>query len=229
MPCPDKFIWDEPSIYKFQSAISSDIITSIVKNFQDMNYNTCESPVDTAVSYLNSIFAETAKWSLKKKERNKKKRKSHQKWYVNSRQDMCSIIDHYSRLLSFDDPFNREFRQKCFILNTRYNKERRKNKRNYFQLIMNKLDNLEESNPRMFWKLINSLKPDTKNVDDFIDIKTCQDHFKSLNTLPECKQELAMKFQRSLDNLILSNETTLNEVLDKPIYDKDIFYLYVRN
>jgi hypothetical protein len=47
-----------------------------------MNYNTCESPVDTAVNYLNSIFAETAKWSLKKKERNKKKRKSHQKWYV---------------------------------------------------------------------------------------------------------------------------------------------------
>jgi hypothetical protein len=88
-------------------------------------------------------------------------RKSHQKWYDNSRQDMCSIIDHYSRLLSFDDPFNRELRQKCFILNTRYNKERRKNKRNYFQLIMNKLDNLEESNPRMFWfhlTILNCLK-----------------------------------------------------------------------
>lgn len=141
---------------------------------------------------------------------------------------MRSIIYHYSRLLPFD-PFNRELRQTFFILNTRYNKERRKKKRNYFQLIMNKLDNLEESNPRMFWKLINSLKPDTKNVDDFIDIKTWQDQFKSLNTLPECKQELAMKFQRSLDNLILSNETTLNEVLDKPICDKDIFYLYVRN
>ena len=38
-----------------------------------------------------------------------------------------------------------------------------------------------------------------------------------------------MKFQRSLDNLIMSNETTLNEVLDKPICDKEIFYLYVRN
>ena len=200
----------------------------MIKNFQDMNYNTCESPVDTAVNDLNSIFAETTKLSLKKKQGNKTKRKSHQKWYDNSRQDMRSIIYHYSRLLPFD-PFNRELRQTFFILNTRYNKERRKKKRNYFQLIMNKLDNLEESNPRMFWKLINSLKPDTKNVDDFIDIKTWQDHFKSLNTFPDCKQELAMKFQRSLDNLILSNETTLNEVFDKPICDKDIFYLYVRN
>lgn len=96
MPCPDKFIWDEPSIYKFQSAISSDIITSTIKNFQDMNYNTCESPVDTAVNDLNSIFAETTKLSLKKKQGNKKKRKSNQSGTDNSRQDMHSIIDHYT-------------------------------------------------------------------------------------------------------------------------------------
>jgi hypothetical protein len=28
---------------------------------------------------------------------------------------------------------------------------------------MNKIDDLEESNPKMFWKLLNSLKPEMKN------------------------------------------------------------------
>jgi hypothetical protein len=28
---------------------------------------------------------------------------------------------------------------------------------------MNKIDDLEESDPKMFWKLLNSLKPEMKN------------------------------------------------------------------
>jgi hypothetical protein len=50
---------------------------------------------------------------------------------------------------------------------------------------MNKIDDLEESDSKMFWKLLNSLKPEMKNSSDScIDLAT---HFKNINSIPQCQ------------------------------------------
>ena len=99
-------------------------------------------------------------------------------------------VDHYSRLLSFN-PYNSHLRQKCLQLNSKYNRERKRKRRTYFQTIMNKIDDLEESNPKMFWKLLNSFKPEMKNSSDScIDLATWHTHFKNINSIPQCQTQL---------------------------------------
>jgi hypothetical protein len=93
--------------------------------------------------------------SLKKKQVKKStKRKNDKRWYDRSLQELRMSVAHYSRLLSFN-PYNSHLRQKCFQL--------KRKRRTYFQTIMNKINDLiEESDPKMFWKLLNSLKPEMK-------------------------------------------------------------------
>ena len=38
LQCPDKYIWDESNISRFQSALSSVSVTSKIKNFQNMSF-----------------------------------------------------------------------------------------------------------------------------------------------------------------------------------------------
>ena len=79
-------------------------------------------------------------------------------------------VDHYSRLLSFNPYVILDKNVFNSILNIT---ERKRKRRTYFQTIMNKIDDLEESNPKMFWKLLNSLKPEMKNSSDScIDLAT---------------------------------------------------------
>ena len=109
------------------------------------------------------------------------------RWYDRSLQELRMSVDHYSRLLSFN-LYNSHLRQKCFQLNSKYNRERKRKRRTYFQTIMNKIDDLEESNPKMFWKHLNSLKPEMKNSSDScIDLATWHTHFKNINSIPQIK------------------------------------------
>jgi hypothetical protein len=50
---------------------------------------------------------------------------------------------------------------------------------------MNKIDDLEESDPKIFWKLLNFLKPEMKNSSDScIDLVTWHTHFKNIKSIP---------------------------------------------
>ena len=201
MPCPDKYIWDDKSITKFQNILSSNSISSKIKSFKDVDYNVCENSVNIATNDINDILYEAANLSLKKKTiRKPVKGRVQNKWYDRSLQELRVSIDYYSKLISFD-PFNRQLRQKCFQIYSKYNRERKKKKRTYFQSVMNKLDSLEESNPKMFWKLLNSLKNDNNTNDSCIDYETWYNHFKSLNTIPSSHSELVKKLEKLLEGV----------------------------
>jgi hypothetical protein len=49
LQCPDKYIWDESSISRFQSALSSVSVTSKIKNFQNMSFENKHNSVDIAL------------------------------------------------------------------------------------------------------------------------------------------------------------------------------------
>jgi hypothetical protein len=131
--------------------------------------------------------------------------KNNKRWYDRSLQELCMSVDHYSRLLSFD-PYNSQ-------LNSKYNRERKRKRRTYFQTIMNKIDDLEESDPKMFWKLFNSLKPEMKNSSEScIDLATWHTHFKNINSIPQCQTQFVAKLNDMLKGL---DSSAGNELLDK--------------
>ena len=70
MPCPDKYIWDDKSITKFQNILSSNSISSKIKSFKDVDYNVCENSVNIATNDINGVLYEAANLSLKKKNNN---------------------------------------------------------------------------------------------------------------------------------------------------------------
>ena len=220
LQCPDKYIWDESSISRFQSALSSVSVNSKIKNFQNMSFENKHSFVDITLDDVNELFFGTARLSLKKKQVKKStKRKNNKRWYDRSLQELRMSVDHYSRLLSFN-PYNSHLRQKCFQLNSKYNRERKRKRRTYFQTIMNKIDDLEESNPKMFWKLLNSLKPEMKNSSDScIDLATWHTHFKNINSIPQCQTQLVAKLNDMLKGL---DSSAGNELLDKVISQREI-------
>ena len=167
---------------------------------------------------VNELFFETARLSLKKKQVKKStKRKNNKRWYDRSLQELRMSVDHYSRLLSFN-PYNSHLRQNVFnsILNITENEKEKR--RTYFQTIMNKIDDLEESDPKMFWKLLNSLKPEMKNSSDScIDLAT---HFKNINSIPQCLTQLVAKLN---DTGMLKglDSSAGNELLDKVMLKGD--------
>jgi hypothetical protein len=54
----------------------------------------------------------------------------------------------------------------------------------------------------MFWKLLNSLKPEMKNSSDScIDLATWHTHFKNINSIPQCQTQLVAKLNDMLKGL----------------------------
>jgi hypothetical protein len=85
---------------------------------------------------------------------------------------------------------------------------------------MNKIDDLDESDPKMFWKLLNSLKPEMKNSSDScIDLATWHTHFKNINSIPQCQTQLVAKLNDMLKGL---DSSAGNELLDKVISQREI-------
>jgi hypothetical protein len=54
----------------------------------------------------------------------------------------------------------------------------------------------------MFWKLLNSLKPEMKNSSDScIDLATWHTHFKNINAIPQCQTQFVAKLNDMLKGL----------------------------
>ena len=213
---PNSYIWTKDSIQKFQNALSSDVIASRIKNFQNICYG---NNIDNAIRDINDIFITAASVSLKKKIVKRKSEKRHKQWFDRSLQELRESLDRHSKLLSLT-PFNQQLRQKCFQLSYKYNKERKKKRRNFFQNLMGKLDELETSDPKMFWKLVNSLKPkDSSDNGSCIDPNSWYAHFKNLNTVPQSKTDLKKEMEK------LYNDTSTppsKSCLDEEISQKEI-------
>ena len=64
---PSQYIWNDPSISKFQSALQSINTMSKVQSFQNTQFDKSPDGVNEALSSINYIFIEAANRSLRKK------------------------------------------------------------------------------------------------------------------------------------------------------------------
>lgn len=150
---PARYGWNNSSVSNFQSALCSPEISSKIHVFTTSCYSEGDDSINAALHDANSIFMTAASASLCKIQRKGKRKTKHMKWYDTSLQELRRSLDFYSRSLSLY-PFNRQLRCHCFKLNKKYNKLRHKKRRHYYGQFMNKLDSMQDSNPKLFWNLL---------------------------------------------------------------------------
>ena len=68
-----------------------------------------------------------------------------------------------------------------FKLYCEYNEARKYKKRTFKQSILNQLDELQSSDPKAYWNLIDNLKANKKESESLIDPVIWENYFKSLN------------------------------------------------
>ena len=142
----------------------------------------------------------------------------HKKWFNASLQELRKSLDYYSKRLSFD-PFNRHLRSKCFEFSKKYNRSRQKSKRLYFQNFMNKLDSLQENNPKLFWSLLNESKDKQKSSDACISEDSWLKHFKSMFSIQASNQNRVEEVTHILKSASLPPG---DKELDKPVSQREI-------
>ena len=81
-------------------------------------------------------------------------------------------------------PFDRGIKGSYFKLYREYNKTRKFKKRTFKQTILNQLDELQSSDPKVYWKLIDTLKDSKNDSQSVIDLDIWETYFKTLNSIP---------------------------------------------
>ena len=117
-------------------------------------------------------------------------------------------------------PFSRELRSKCYSLSKQYNKTGREMRRNFYKKLIDRLTSIPQSNPKVFWDTINSLKMNEKKSDNLhIEANEWLNHLRKLNMVDTNKNKIEKEFKRTLDLLEIPNN---KKILDAPISLKEI-------
>jgi rubrerythrin len=163
---------------------------------------------------LTNLIIEAAKKSLRVQSIKKVKKKWHNPNVELIKKDIISIGKNIRRYPN--DPF---LRAKYIAKKNEYHKLVKKINRKQKQEIMDRIANMEDKNPKEFWKLVYKLK-DSQNKDEDIDPMTLFQHFQELNNKDSLNKQ---QFDKSFENKIkrklesLWNEQKSNPILDKPI------------
>ncbi|VDI41162.1 Hypothetical predicted protein [Mytilus galloprovincialis] len=155
---PGGYKWTKSSTSQFQDALCHPVCKSLLNNFMNHEYDNEDS--ERAVpDFLNIINVAATKANIFR-HKSSKKRKPNCKWFDSDLGVKRKILVSKGELLSkFPyDPIVRGSYYKCY---REYNKLRKYKMRTFKQSILNSLDNLRDSDPKQYWKLINSLKEST--------------------------------------------------------------------
>lgn len=191
LPMPEKYIWDENSSSRFQEAMNSNSVKTLINNFVNKDYD--ESAINNAAEDLNEIFTTAANLSLKKKGFRKSKnqitkpKKMHFKWQDKDISLLKKeLLQKYELMQKYNkDPFIRGSFFKCL---KEYRKLRRSKIRKHKQDILDKLDHLQENDPKSYWKLLDQLKSESNNpcdnqLEHHISPEKWKDYFENLNSV----------------------------------------------
>ena len=147
----------------------------LIAPFPDLCLLVLFCKLENAVHDLTDLIHEAARMSLKLKDRHLSKKRSfkHKKWFDYTLNELRASLIVCSRQLAYK-PFDREMRQKCFRLHSKYLKTKRAKRRNFYSNSM--LESISSNNPKAFWNLINKLKDENlENSDGIIESSTWKD------------------------------------------------------
>ena len=141
------------------------------------------------------------------------------KWFDNDlRSKQKTLVEKGELLSRFPcNPIIRGPYYKCY---REYNKLRKYKKRHFKQTILDDLDRLRDSDPKQYWKLINSLK-DSNNDDktNLVEPDSWYTYFSNLNTVNESYHQRVKDIE---ETLIKMEELKEFNLLDYTITSKEI-------
>ena len=198
-----EFLWNDGDDQRFLEALCHPTSINIInENFNSINTMSSNEAVDS----LTNIIINTAKRANIKQKRKQKTHKEACKpdkarkgflWFDRE----CRSARHLFRKSCAQvrlNPFNRTLLNDFKILRNRYKKLLNKKKRFHTMDILDKLENLEESNPTAFWKLFDKLKEKRQNPNDQIAteewIKLFSSQMNGDNTIDRDRLELLNDF-----------------------------------
>ena len=119
-------------------------------------------------------------------------------------------------------PYDNNIKIAFFTLRKKYKKLLKSKEKTYRHKILNQLENLQEKNPKEYWRLIKLLTDDTESVSTDIKITDWQEHFKKLNndiTIDSSFHEainsqVASNVNSSNINIEINTPITVNEIIN---------------
>ena len=214
---PTRYEWNEEKSISFQNAFAHPAIQNELKNFITEDINFDSAGINQATKTIHSLFEKVCKITLKKK---KKRVKTDKKWFDHELTSLKKNVDGKAALMNKypKDPF---IRGSFFKTYKKYAKLRKYKKREFKNVILNRLENLETENPKEYWKLVNLLRNEnTDKPENNIDGETWYKYFASLASIPIDKHDQIKKIEEKL-KLLESNITSFT-LLDNKISEAEL-------
>ena len=172
---PPNFVWNNLHKRHFIEQLQNkDIIIQLDKLNNDIKNNT---DIDYAVEEFKEITLSVAEKSFPKRRSSTKVRKNTRKpnkqWFDHSCHAMKTKLNNLAKVLERypNDPY---LRDKLITTHKEYRKLNKRKNREWQNLLIEKVQEFESSNPKEYWKLIKSLREcnlgdDANNESDSVD------------------------------------------------------------
>ena len=177
-----------------------------------------QAGIDNMDNFLVTNIIETAGKTLKKK-KNKHNKTRVNRWFNKSLNDMKCELNKLAKKIKNDK--NNHTIGLYFTLKKKFKKAAKSAKSTYKQGLMDKIASMENTNPKLFWKLIKDLKARNNN-DNPIPLDIWEMYFKNLGYE---KQKNKSNFDRNIQTLadqLLNNNTAKILELDKEITEIEL-------
>ena len=225
-PIKPGFIWNEISAAQFSSALKSDFCKELRDSFLSKPFPTSQKGINEMGSDLTHLISTIGDMSLKRKRNvSHSKRKKTQntnkhkdRTYVETKNELKSL---WNLLMKYPrDPY---IRGKYIHMKKLLQSIVKKLKREQKNILMRKIQEFENNDPKAFWNLISKIRK-SHNDDENIDPELLFSHFKQLHQAKSTNtfdKDFEHKIKEKLDKIdkdkvidILDEPTTVKEVLD---------------
>ncbi len=216
---PPPIMWNETNKLKFikkmGTKVTNDKIVEIRKMISDESNN-----IDAILHEINNLYDISEKPKQNDKNRNTKKKKSKnkmKKWYDASCSELSIRLRRTAKLLA-TSPNNPHIRANFIKSKKTYKKLLKDKKREWKNRMVQKLEMLENKDPKEYWKLVNDLREKRRNNTQY-DAEKFTLFFEQLYSETEVEKNEKMKTQidEMLDQLTnMSDEPdfTLEELIN---------------
>ena len=203
-------LWDEKKIQSFVENIDENEMQKIqdqLTNITQLNAN--QDNINEVISQIENLFLQNAKVTFGTKQQRKPDENTHKEWF-DSECKRARNVYHYTRKL-YNKHKNTYYKNLLKTVSKDYKCKISKSRAKFKNQRVDRLRNLKTSNPKEFWKIINSV--DKRNT-PLPPIGELHDFFKNLNSHDNDQEPFSTEYHESLNEI--------NEEINQQISNEEI-------
>ncbi len=198
---PPPIIWNDKNKLKFVNKMNSDETHSKILEINKLISNE-NNNLEVIVDKINNIYdiSESNNRSGEKQKKKRKKNKS-KKWYDQSCSELSQRLRRTAKSLA-GSPNNPHFRANFVKTKKAYRKLLKNKKIEWRKHMIQKLEQIEEKDPKEYWKLVNELR-EKKSSNSQYDAEKFTQFFEELFSVSEKERndEIKLKIKEMLERI----------------------------